>query len=72
LVVDDFGIKYLTQDAIDHLAQALQEHYEVSFNWADKLHCGIYLKWDHVHHTVDLSMPGCVQAALHKFQHRTP
>jgi hypothetical protein len=33
------------------------------------LYCGVTLKWDYQARTVNLSMPGYVAAAIHKFQH---
>ena len=73
LVVDDFGIKYISKGHADHLIQCLQNHYqEVEINWASKRFCGIHLNWDYANCTCDLSMPGYVEHALHKFQHPTP
>ena len=69
LVVDDFGIKYVGKQHVNHLLEALKEHYEVSKDWDGKLYCGITLDWDHKNRTVDLSMPGYIQAALHKYHH---
>ena len=73
LVVDDFGIKYIGKEHADHLIQCLCNHYqEVEIDWAGKRFCGIHLNWDYTNHTCDLSMPGYVEQALHKFQHPTP
>jgi hypothetical protein len=72
LVVDDFGIKYLGKENADHLLNALKEHYEVTKDWAGKLYCGISLDWNYDNRTVDLSMPGYIANALHKFQHKQP
>ena len=70
LVVDDFGIKYIGKEHADHLIQCLRNHYkEIEIDWAGKRFCGIQLKWDYTNRTCDLSMPGYVQQALHKFQH---
>ena len=72
LVVDDFGIKYVGKQHADHLIQAIEDHYEFSKDWAGQLYCGITLKWDYTNRTVDLSMPGYIQAMLHKYQHPSP
>jgi hypothetical protein len=72
LVVDDFGVKYVDKVNADHLYSALIEHYEASTDWEGKLYCGVTLKWDYQKRTVELSMPGYVAAALHKFQHPAP
>jgi hypothetical protein len=50
----------------------LKQHYEVTEDWEGKLYCGILLKWDYENRTVDLSMPGYIENALHKFQQKLP
>ena len=73
LVVDDFGVKYVGREHADHLIQCLRNHYkEIDIDWAGKHFCGIHLNWDYINRTWDLSMPGYVDHALHKFQHPTP
>ena len=72
LVVDDFGVKYVGKEHADHLCNSIKEHYGFVEDWTGSLYCGITLKWDYKNRTVDLSMPGYVAAALHKFQHPTP
>ena len=73
LIVDDFGVKYIGREHADHLIQCLRNHYkEIDIDWAGKCFCGIDLNWDYTNRTCDLSMPGYVDHALHKFQHPTP
>jgi hypothetical protein len=72
LVVDNFGIKYVGKHHAKHLIKAIEEHYKFSKDWAGQLYCGITIKWDYNQRTVDLSMPGYIQAALHKYQHPQP
>ena len=73
LIVDDFGVKYVGREHADHLIQCLHNHYkEIDIDWAGKRFCGIHLIWDYTNRTCDLSMPGYVDHALHKFQHPTP
>ena len=73
IIVDDFGIKYVGKEHADHLIQCLRNHYkEIDIDWTGKRFCGIHLHWDYLNRTCDLSMPGYVNHALHKFQHPTP
>jgi hypothetical protein len=72
LVVDDFGVKYVGRQHAEHLVAALKALYPVTTDWNGQLYCGLTLKWDYAARTVDLSMPGYIPAALHKFQHPTP
>jgi hypothetical protein len=72
LVVDDFGVKYVGKEHVDHLVKMLELYYPISIDWKGGLYCGIKLDWDYTACTVDLSMPGYVAKALHHFQHPTP
>jgi hypothetical protein len=72
LVVDDFGIKYAGKEHADHLLNALRKYCEVAEDWTGGLYCGIKLDWNYENNTVDLLMPGYIEATLHKFQHKTP
>ena len=72
LVVDDCGVNYVGKQHANHLLHALEEHYEISTDWAEKLDCGITIAWDYINRTVDLSMPNYIPAALHKYNHPAP
>jgi hypothetical protein len=72
LVVDDFGVQYVGAEHAHHLIAALETDYTVSKDWTGGLYCGITLNWDYANKYVDLSMPGYIKDALHKFQHPLP
>jgi hypothetical protein len=72
LVVDDFGVKYVGKEHTQHLLSGLQDLYAVSTDWDGALYCGVTIKWDYKNGHIGISMPGYVQAALHKFQHPHP
>ena len=72
LMVDDFGVKYIGKQHADHLINDIQEHYQVSTNQEGQQYCVISIKWNYKKQVVDLSIPGCIQAALHSFQHSPP
>jgi hypothetical protein len=69
LVVDDFGVKYVGCEHAEHLLACIKKNYNISSNWNENTYCGLTLEWDYKNHTVDLSMPGYINAALHKYQH---
>ena len=71
LVVDNFGIKYRYKKDADHLISALQTKYEVTQDWTRGLYFRIKFKWDYRTRKLDISMPGYMKYALHKFQHLT-
>jgi hypothetical protein len=72
LVVDDFGVKYVGREHVDHLIASVEQHYFFSKDWEGQLYCGIHIQWDYEQRTVDLSMPGYIAATLNKFQHQPP
>ena len=43
LVVDDFGIKYINKDDINHLFQAIKEKYPLKIDWTGVKYVGIDL-----------------------------
>jgi hypothetical protein len=50
----------------------LKKHYQISCDWAGSAYYGLQLDWDYKNRCVDLSIPGIINAALHKFQHPPP
>ena len=72
LCVDDFGIKYFTQQDADHLLNALKGHYKVSTDWTGNHYCGLTLQWNYSDFYVDISIPGYVAKQLNRFQHPKP
>ena len=48
LVVNDFGVKYLGKQHVEHLVHCLKKYYaKVSEYWEGKLYCGITLEWNY-------------------------
>jgi hypothetical protein len=72
LVVDDFGVGYTSQTDAEHRITTLESAYQVSTDWTGSRYCGLTLKWDYDARTCDVSMPGYIERALHRFQHPTP
>jgi hypothetical protein len=72
LLVDDFGVKYVGREHAEHLMECIKKNYNISSDWKGSAYCGLTLEWDYKNRTVDLSMPGYVKAALHKYQHADP
>jgi hypothetical protein len=72
LVVDDFGVKYVGREHAEHLMACIKKNYNISSDWNGTSYCGLTLDWDYKNQTFDLSMPGYIKAALHKYQHPAP
>jgi hypothetical protein len=50
----------------------INKNYNISSDWKGGAYCGLTLDWDYEKRTVELSMPGYIKAALHKYQHPAP
>lgn len=72
LVVDNFGIKTVGKQHANHLLAALCDLYAITINWTGSKYLGLTLKWDYINRTCNVSMPGYIEAALHRFQHPEP
>jgi hypothetical protein len=70
--VDGFGVKYVGREHTEHLMECIRKNYNIASNWNGSSYCGLTLEWDYKNRTVDLYMPGNVNAALHKYQHAAP
>ena len=72
LCVDDFGVKYFSQDDANHFLNALKNHYTISTDMQGINYCGLTLEWNYEKKYVDISMPGYVQKNLERYQHPKP
>jgi hypothetical protein len=72
LVVDNFGVKYVKQNNVDHLIRCIKETYKVTEDWSGDLYCGIKLDWDYNARTLDISMLGYIKKLLLKYTHCIP
>jgi hypothetical protein len=72
LVVDDLGVKYVGREHAEHLMACINKTYNISSNWNGNAYCRLTLEWEYKNRTVELSMPGYIKAALHKYQHPAP
>ena len=67
LVVDDFAIKYSDRAHADHLFNAIRTEYDLDIDWDGSKFIGMSIVYDRAAHTITLSMPGYVVAALKRF-----
>jgi hypothetical protein len=72
LVVDDFGVKYVGREHAEHLMTCIRKKYNISSDWNGTAYCGLTLHCYYKIRTVDVSMPGYIKAALHKYQYPAP
>ena len=71
LVVDDFAIEYITEDA-QHLIEALKQYYTIPIDWDVMKYIGPMIHWDYVRWNVYINMPGYLTKTLQCFKRPTP
>jgi hypothetical protein len=71
-VVDDFGVKYVSKEHVDHFIWCIKQKYELTEDWTGNLYCGIKLNWDYNAHTLAISTPGYIKMLLLKCKHQMP
>ena len=69
LVVDDFGVKNIGKQAVQHLVKTLQSKHVVSIDWSDRNYLGFTIDWDYVHMCATVSMPQHVTKDMLLFKH---
>ena len=72
LIVDDFGVKYVRKGDVDHLISILKKSYDITEDWTGSKYIGLTLDWDYNRGKVHLSMPGYIDKALERFDHKAP
>ncbi|KAL7486065.1 hypothetical protein ACHAW6_011664, partial [Cyclotella cf. meneghiniana] len=72
LVVDDFGIKYLKREDLNHLIKILKRYYDIFMDLDGKEFVKIELDWDYNKGEVYLSMEPSLQKALRQFDNIVP
>jgi hypothetical protein len=48
LVVDDFGVKYINKEDMDHLVQTIGNRYPIKVDWKAEYYLGSTIKWGYV------------------------
>jgi hypothetical protein len=72
LVVDDFGIKYESEEDAQHLIDSLTPFYKITVDKEGTRFIGLTLEWDYKNREVHVSMPGYVKKALLRFNWPNP
>ena len=72
LVVDDFGIKYFTNEDLSHLNKTLKQYYDVKLDPEGKRFVKINLDWDNTNKKVHLPMKPYLDKSLRQFNSVVP
>jgi hypothetical protein len=71
-IIDNFGVKYIEEEYVQHLLQMVQKKYTCLFGKEGERYCGLTIKCDYVGKKVHLLMPTHAEEALKCFQHLPP
>jgi hypothetical protein len=72
LCVNNFGIKYVGREHVEHLSGIPKEHYKCSQDWSGACYLGMTINWDYINKNVHVSMLDYVLEALICFHHAPP
>ena len=72
LVVDDFAIKYVGNEHLQHLKRALESKYEITHDMKAEFFCGMDLEWNYKRRQLKISMKDYIKNLMHKIQHPPP
>ena len=72
LVVDDFAIKVLSEDDENHIINALKQDYIITVDRDATKYIGLTIEWDYQNRKVHIHMPGYLDKAMTRFNHKPP
>jgi hypothetical protein len=67
LVVDDFGVKYVSRDDVNYLATTLRQLYAITMDWTGTQYLGITVEHDYDAKQLAISMTNYVAQMLQKY-----
>ena len=69
LCVDDFGVKYCSDDDANNLCNAISANFKHTTDKEGRYYCGLTIDWNYALEHVDVSMPNYVQEAQKKLNY---
>ena len=72
LCVDGFGVKYYSQDDLEHFLMALKSKYTITTDLRGEHFCGLTFNWNYEQQYVDISMPQYIGNMLQWLKHTPP
>ncbi len=72
LVVDDFAMKYVNQEDTNHLINAIWKYYLMTVDEEATKYIGLTIEWEYKKQKAHIHMPGYLQKAFTRFNHKMP
>ena len=70
--MDDFGIKFFSQQDENHLLTELRHKYDVTVDWTVGNYLGIDIVWEYQKGHVNIWMPKYIPKAMIRLNHPSP
>ena len=72
LVVDDFAVKYVNREDADHLIATIRKYYPMTVDEEATKYIGLTIQWDYTNRKAHIHMPGYLDKAFVRFNHKKP
>ncbi len=72
LVVDNFTVKYVSDEDAEHLINAIKKYYPMRVDKEATKYISLTIEYDYKNCKAHIYMPGYLQKALIRFKHETP
>ena len=70
--MDDFAVKYCTQEDAMHLLDSLNKNFTYSVDWQGQHFCELKLAWEYTKEFLDMSITNYIKGVLLRFNHQQP
>ena len=70
--MDDFGVKNIGKEHIEHLLKTLKKNHKFPEDWEGNLHNRITLDWNYEEGYLDIPMPGYIEKLIQRVRHEKP
>ncbi len=72
LVDDDFAVKYVNREDADHLIATIRKYYPMTVDEDATKYIGLAIQWDYTNQKAHIHMPGYLDKAFVRFNHKPP
>jgi hypothetical protein len=72
LVVDNFAVKYVNRADADHLIETIRKYYPMTVDKDTTKYIGLTIQWDYINRKAHIYMPGYLDKAFIRFNHKKP
>ena len=71
-MVNNFAVKYVSQDDADHLINAVRKYFPMTVDKEATKYIGLTIEWDYESRKAYIHMSGYLQKAFTRFKYEAP